>query len=396
MSPLTYQEEGFLNALAHEPDDETLRLIYADWLEEQGDVRADLVRVQVELAGEDVPEKQRTFLRLRERELLAEHGKEWAAPLRGLAEAWQFRRGVLEAVTLTATALLDRAEQLFRLAPILELRIVQAGGYIDEIAALPQLGQLHTLRLDCSRLGDGELRPLLRSRHLAQLRALDLRWNDLTDASTLPLLDMPRAGRLRQLWLGGNHFANREPLRCGFGPAVDFGVERDADHLYLLQPCYTWVTGLTATGRQALVLRPPAYGMRLTALCFDLDGRLHGPRQKEGPAERPLHRRRLDYDPQLWAFASELGFIEGPIEVRRFAHQESGVRITDFSTRLAEAAAHPPAHPDEDSPRSRLFNDLKTKWVPEGCFVFWCGDSYWMEGTGFNGLGSVTEPAENV
>ena len=95
---------------------------------------------------------------------------------------------------------------------------------------------------------------------------------------------------------------------------------------------FTWVTGLTATGRQALVLRPPAYGLRLVALCFDLDGYLQGAQPKAGPAERPQHRRRLEYDPQLWAFASELGFTEGPIRVRRFAHADSGVGITDFST----------------------------------------------------------------
>ena len=380
MSSLTSHEEGFLNAIAHEPDDDALRLIYADWLEEQGDTRADLVRVQVELACRNLPGERRTALRLRERELLAEHAAEWSVPLRGLADAWQFRRGVVEAATLTAASLLANVERLFRLTPLLELRLIDASGYLDEVAALPQLGQLRTLRLDCSRLSDGELRPLLRAGHLDRLRALDLRWNDLTDSSTVPLLEFPRAPRLRKLWLGGNHFTNKDPLRRGFGRAVNFDVERDRDHLYTLRPCYTWVTGLTATGRQALVLRPPAYGLRLTALSFDLDGRLLGTRHKEGPAEPPLHRRRLEYDPQLWAFASELGFLEGPIRVRRFAHEGSGVSITDFGPRLADLAARPPEHPDEDSFRARQFNDLKTNWVPEGCFVFWCGDSYWMEG----------------
>ena len=51
---------------------------------------------------------------------------------------------------------------------------------------------------------------------------------------------------------------------------------------------------------------------------------------------------------------------------------------------------------DWQSVHRYMSDTVVTKWVPEGCFVFWCGDSYWMEGTGFNGLGSVTEPAENV
>ena len=388
---MSHEEEGFVNAVAREPDDDVLRLVYADWLEEQGDPRAELVRVQVELARRDVPLRRRTELRLRERQLLAEFGAHWAAGLRGLADSWQFRRGVVETVTVPAAALLDNAEQLFRLAPIQELRVTEAGGYLDEVARLPHLTRLHTLRLDGSRLSDAEVRHVLRARHLDRLCALDLRWNDLTDASTLPLLDMPLARRLRKLWLGGNHFVTKEPLRLGFGPAVCFGVDRDEDHLYTLRPCYTWVTGLTATGRQALVLRPPAYGLRLVALCFDLDGYLQGAQPKAGPAERPQHRRRLEYDPQLWAFASELGFTEGPIRVRRFAHADSGVGITDFSTRLAEVAGSPPEHPDEDSHRARLFNDLKTNWVPEGCFVFWCGDSYWMEGDGWKGNAGMKE-----
>ena len=213
-----------------------MRLVYADWLEEQGDPRADLVRVQVELARRDVPLLRRTELRLRERHLLAEFGASWGAGLRGLADAWQFRRGVVETVTVSAAALLDNAELLFHLAPIQDLRVTDAGGTLDEVTRLPQLARLHTLRLDCLRLGDGEVRYLLRARSRPPAR-LDLRWNDLTDASTLPLLDMPLARRLHKLWLGGNHFVTREPLRLGFGPAVSFGVERDEDHLYTLRPC---------------------------------------------------------------------------------------------------------------------------------------------------------------
>jgi uncharacterized protein (TIGR02996 family) len=38
-------EEGFLAAIAAEPNDDGLRLIYADWLEERGDARGELVRV---------------------------------------------------------------------------------------------------------------------------------------------------------------------------------------------------------------------------------------------------------------------------------------------------------------------------------------------------------------
>lgn len=45
-----YAADAFLEAILQDPDDDTPRLIFADWLEEQGDsasaARAEFVRVQ--------------------------------------------------------------------------------------------------------------------------------------------------------------------------------------------------------------------------------------------------------------------------------------------------------------------------------------------------------------
>jgi uncharacterized protein (TIGR02996 family) len=41
-------EIPFLRAILHQPDDNTLRLVYADWLEERGDTRAEYLRLDVE------------------------------------------------------------------------------------------------------------------------------------------------------------------------------------------------------------------------------------------------------------------------------------------------------------------------------------------------------------
>jgi uncharacterized protein (TIGR02996 family) len=42
-------EEAFLEAIRREPGDETVRLVYADWLEERDDVRGEFLRVESEL-----------------------------------------------------------------------------------------------------------------------------------------------------------------------------------------------------------------------------------------------------------------------------------------------------------------------------------------------------------
>ena len=46
----------FLHEIAANPDDESARLIYADWLEDRGDARAEFVRVQCELARQEHPD----------------------------------------------------------------------------------------------------------------------------------------------------------------------------------------------------------------------------------------------------------------------------------------------------------------------------------------------------
>jgi uncharacterized protein (TIGR02996 family) len=43
--------EAFLRAITANPEDDVLRLVYADWLEEQGDPRAEFLRLDCALAG---------------------------------------------------------------------------------------------------------------------------------------------------------------------------------------------------------------------------------------------------------------------------------------------------------------------------------------------------------
>jgi uncharacterized protein (TIGR02996 family) len=43
-------EAGFLRAIQDNPDDDDARLVYADWLEERGDVRGEYLRLEHQLA----------------------------------------------------------------------------------------------------------------------------------------------------------------------------------------------------------------------------------------------------------------------------------------------------------------------------------------------------------
>src|SRR5437879_720363 len=68
-------EDAFLADILEHPDDDTPRLVYADWLDEHGQAeRAEFIRVQCEL--ERMPEGNPTRLALEDRAAELERG--WA------------------------------------------------------------------------------------------------------------------------------------------------------------------------------------------------------------------------------------------------------------------------------------------------------------------------------
>jgi len=72
---------AFIRTISDAPDDDGPRLVLADWLEEHGDCdRAEFIRNGIELAnGGHLPSFMETNLRLRQSQLIMEHGAEWFA-----------------------------------------------------------------------------------------------------------------------------------------------------------------------------------------------------------------------------------------------------------------------------------------------------------------------------
>jgi uncharacterized protein (TIGR02996 family) len=54
-------DADFIRTIQEDPADDTARLVYADWLEERGDVRAEYLRAELELARlpADAPARSR-------------------------------------------------------------------------------------------------------------------------------------------------------------------------------------------------------------------------------------------------------------------------------------------------------------------------------------------------
>ena len=119
----------FLQALLAEPDDDTLRLAMADWLDENDQPeRAEFIRVQIELARGVSDRAHLRELELRQRDLLIAHDKEWVAPLARVLQCkpgqwggWVFRRGFAEYFNLPARVINKRGGELAKLTPVREL-----------------------------------------------------------------------------------------------------------------------------------------------------------------------------------------------------------------------------------------------------------------------------------
>jgi uncharacterized protein (TIGR02996 family) len=98
-------EASLLAEIRALPDDDVPRLVYADWLEDQGDSdRAEFIRLQVRLARAPEHSPERFELEEQSEDLLAQHQRDWLAHLpKWVRElGLTFRRGMPEEAVVTS------------------------------------------------------------------------------------------------------------------------------------------------------------------------------------------------------------------------------------------------------------------------------------------------------
>lgn len=76
---LSPDETAFVNAILENPQDESIRLVFADWLEERGDPLGEFLRIQCQLAKWPPKDQGWKELKKRERVLWEKHGANWGA-----------------------------------------------------------------------------------------------------------------------------------------------------------------------------------------------------------------------------------------------------------------------------------------------------------------------------
>jgi uncharacterized protein (TIGR02996 family) len=171
--------EALYRAVLENPDDDTLRLVYADALEEEGNApRAAFVRTQVQLAR--LPEYDPVSVRARHHERDRAFGARWMLELFELPDGldWArepFRRGFPANIQARdAAAFVTHADELFAEYPVesVELRVAQLAG-VRAFAEVHWLSRLVRLSVE-EGLSAQAARRLLDSPYYERLRELHI------------------------------------------------------------------------------------------------------------------------------------------------------------------------------------------------------------------------------
>jgi uncharacterized protein (TIGR02996 family) len=248
----TAEQLAFWAAIRANPDDDTPRLVYADWLQENGDEpRAEFIRVQCALArlpsDRRKNRKERAALQAREDELVTQHKAAWSEWLvSALAEndsrearlqwlnRFTYARGFVDALYLnfvTAHRLIasgvvpepikyleighrredHSASDIATFASwkhghVVSTLSVEGATHEDVIAFLVggKLTNLHQLDFWSGTVGDTTARELAMSPLLATVTSMTLSANHIFDAGALALANSPHLVHIRILNLRSN------------------------------------------------------------------------------------------------------------------------------------------------------------------------------------------------
>ena len=188
-------QDALFDDILAQPGDDGIRRIYADWLEDHGQgERAELVRLQLDLARMEGGDERRPCLESRCLRLLERHRKEWLGPAAVEGASWTFHRGFPEEVEVEHHYLSARRPALLAAHPVRSLVLRRNG------------------------LSPTDLRSLLDDAPLERLESLDLGNNPLGSEGVRVLLESPVAHRLTHLGLARAGLnANAVELLCASG-----------------------------------------------------------------------------------------------------------------------------------------------------------------------------------
>ncbi|MBY0455846.1 MAG: TIGR02996 domain-containing protein [Gemmataceae bacterium] len=232
-------EDALLAAIDAHPAEDTPRLMYADWLDENDrPLRAEFIRLQLTLREPDklAPEEAQK-LRNRQRVLVENHRRDLIGPLGAhitLPDV-TFDRGFVAELRVTAFLFLQHADAFaaLRPRPRLVLRYLDAIKF-EQLLRTPAAEAVTRLSLHLNErsvvllagcpyfsrlaefageaIGETGLDALAWSKHIPALTSLNLSGNNISDVGVGRLVASPLWPRLRHLDLSGNQLTDADVL----------------------------------------------------------------------------------------------------------------------------------------------------------------------------------------
>jgi uncharacterized protein (TIGR02996 family) len=221
--------QAFLEDILAHPDDDAPRLIFADWLEEEGDSdRAEFIRVQVDRVRLPQWDARQVRLRLRESTLLKAHGQKWKQELPAIVGiTWdEFRRGFVAGAKCDSFDVLEEnASQCWSATPLEALGVPGPNDYeaiqnmrpipalrelsldeiyyeyypIERLAYAPLLSTVRVLSAPNCNLGVEGFRCLIGSPHLGNLKSLRMSSNSIGNSGIEVLVEAASLTSLTEL-----------------------------------------------------------------------------------------------------------------------------------------------------------------------------------------------------
>ncbi len=332
-------EDQFLQKICENLDDDTPRLIYADWLEENGQSeRAEFIRIQCELANSPDDLRDERLIKLRDREWELQEKQspgfdfyDWARrSLRDNAVVLEWHRGFPHTFGLAAKTFLKKGGVIHQKLPtVRRLALFDLNGWAEKGANCPTLSEFDEIELACW-YEDSELETFVKSPHLKQLRWLSL-WDLRSEALARTVGGSQSYPELRELQLvftetrgfdwrdQHQHVANAVDESAGRKIAQLFNP---FDRPYRLTPANAGVVfvGVHPDGRQIAAFLPGydsdasivgeiynESGLDIESVSIDIpEGRLPEQDQDGGyQAGADLIREKLGFEPApivVWDF----------------------------------------------------------------------------------------------
>lgn len=419
------EQQALLQAIIDNPEDDAVRLVYADWLEERDDPLAELIRLQLALEplripctdplaelvrvkrsrrippGKDFPDDNWPVARQLQREydLLRDYKDLWlgeAARLSGDDHNHfdpEFRRGFVESAEIGLTCLEEHGEELRRSCPTLRKLIVFGTlGRGKELASCAGLAGIPELVL-AGWLRGKDATVLLASPHLAGVRSLTV-WigpgQDERTCEALAHLPALRELTLVQMW-GGIEAAEPERLDEQADELAAFVRQRNAKCRVVVQRPFARLfpldglhigygidAGHVPSGQAVLIDE----GREPVVMYFDDEGRLQ--REERLDLSEKLVRQpeysgeSCNVEELIEVLGDEIGFTPGPIFVREFSSELADVGISCWDQQIDEVA-----YPETtDAEEGEEIGASLYWWYSTGQFLLPFDNFYWADGLG--------------